>query len=204
MSISANDFENMKIHLGDEWAQWVVDATEAKGKGVADAGVKFKTLPGLATLKAGDNPFDDEDDEDEKGENPFADDDDEDEKSFTPANLAMFSGLKQLTEHITATHKELDATRKQVKDLSNQVFNGNAETGSMKDSMRRIEQYLGKLANRQPASKSNASQYSGGDPLIDEVVTNNHKASDAPVPVFNQMKNNIQIPPVSVNTDATP
>lgn len=192
MSISKSDYQLLVSKVGQEYADHLVQAADAQDKAIEGAGVSFKSLPNLPPVKV---PIAD------KGENPFGGDEDEDDedeemKSFSPTEIVMVSGLKQLTEHFVANLKELDETRKQVKDLSNQVDINNGSIGEVKDSLRRIEQHFKQLVNRQPASRSDKTMYDGGDPLVDTVITENHAEKSQPEPILNQISKQVSIPSV--------
>ena len=196
MSVSPKDFENLKQNLGEDWANRVVSAVEAQGKAVRNAGVTHKNISPVSSLIKMDGM--DDEDEDEKGDNPFAGDDEEDEEKtfdgFTDVDMVFLAGLKDLTSGLVANHKELDAQRKQVKDLANQVDINNKSIGTVTDSLRRIEKYLGQLTKRMPASKSDSTLYNGGDELVDKAVDKNHEDKNAPEPLLSQMRKSYPSP----------
>lgn len=175
--VQKESYDELVKRVGQPFADSIVSHLESQGKDIKGAGVAFKMpMPG---------------DEDEEGEDMEDDKESDDKKSyaFDEKDYIMLSGMKQLGDFMQAMHKTTDDLRKEVKDLANQLEQVKLGQGDVLDASRRQQTYFGQLIGQQPASKSDNTLYTGGNPAIDKTLTENHAQQKQPVPVFEQMKN---------------
>ena len=196
--VKQDSYNELVERVGKSFADAIVTHLEKEGKNLEGAGVAFK-MPTVGEDESG------EDMEDDKGDKPK---DEMKAIDFNEKDFIMLSGIKQLSDFIQAMHKTNDDLRKEVKDIGNQLEALKIAIGDTTDANRRMGGYFSELLNRQPASKSDATKYQGGNPAIDNPLQENHKQQDTPVPVFQQMKNNqgVTIPTIPTpapNGDST-
>lgn len=176
--VKKESYDELVKRVGKPFADSIVSHLESQGKDIKGAGVAFK-MPMNGEDEEG------EDMEDDKGDKS----DSEKSVDFTEKDYIVLAGMKQLGDFILGMQKTQDEQRKVIQDLANQVEQLKFGQGDVLDASRRQSLYFGQLTGQQPASKSNQTQYGGGNPAIDEAVNKNHEQQDQPKSVFEQMKN---------------
>lgn len=165
--------------FGKATADYVVNLANEQGKRLEESGVAFKAKkPPFGMME------DDEEEEDGKPKKP--------KKAISDDTLLIMASNKQMADETANTVKnyaeQVDAGRKETKDLANRVGNLENAIGDVNDKMRRMTEYFGELTGKQPrASKSERTVVEKGDLHTDFIIEQNEKQATKE-PIFNQMK----------------